>query len=129
MREALKARLKSVGSSVRDFGERAAPVLRKGLKYGAIAASAVATAAKVAHDVHQTYQRSLRQYQVGSTTTRRPGSATIDHITSGIERYNNEREGPPVVRGVGPLDVPAHGRGWEMGGDGRWRRSAAVGGR
>ena len=98
-------------------------MVRKGLKYGAIAASAVATAAKVAHDVHQTYQ----QYQGGPTTTRRPGSATIDHITSGIERYN-ERAGTTrnprgrATRRSGPREGLGDGRRREMEEEGTLRK-------
>ena len=108
MRGGLRGRLKKVGSAIRDFGERAAPVVRKGLQYGAVAAAAVATGAKLAHDIHSAYQGGRAQHLSGQ-----PRSATIDHVTSGIERYNAERVACPTCHLTGEA-----GR-WETTGGGR----------
>ena len=106
MRGGLRGRLKKIGGSIRDFGERAAPIARKGLQYGAVAAAAVGTAAKIAHDVHRAYHQP--QHLGGQ-----PRSATIDHVISGLERYTGNQGGGTT---------PPHGRGWEMADNGRWTR-------
>ena len=112
MRDRLRAGVKQLGESTRRFGERAAPVLHKGLKYGLAATAAVATAAKVAHDIHQVLQgaRAPRQHATAA--------ADPDFTYHGI-RYGDALASydPVAARGGG-----GGGGGWQMDEGGRWQR-------
>ena len=119
MREAIRARVRSFGHSVRDFGERAAPALQKGLKYGLAAATAAATVAKVAHDIHQGAVRGGGGG--GGPRLFDTAPASPDFMYHGI-RYGDALAGYDAAAARGePSGAPSGGGGWHMAEDGRWR--------
>ena len=111
MRETIKARVMRVGASLRDFGDRAAPVLQKGLRYGLAAATAAATVAKVAHEIHGAVR--------GEGPRHATAPASPDFMYQGRSYGDALASYDPVAARGGS---PAAG-GWAMGSDGRWRRN------
>ena len=88
------------------------PSLHKGLKYGLAATAAVATAAKVAHDVHSAIQGH------GGGPRHATAAASPDFTYHGI-RYDDALTSYDPVAARGGHEGPPGG--WTMT-DGRWRR-------